>query len=288
MIEQFNSTFKRLLRKLTQDPNAEWDKCLPYVLWAYHGTIHKTMGFSPYELLFGRKMKMPLDQMVRYWKGKEKENESGVTEYIHILRVNMQMIRDLAYEKEVEEKVKPKHYHDLKTKDQTFAMGDFALVFRPTLKNKLLNQWQGPYPITEIVTLVTYQVDVGEKGIKYQTYHVNCMRKWNSPSMAVFLAEEEEKENLGKTEKDPTQNMPASQNMDLIKFKESYKDILLEVLGRTTLVCHEIPTGSALPIRLSPCHLAYHSQEVLREEIKTLLDQDIIKSSKSPWVAPIV
>ena len=114
--------------------------------------------------------------------------------------------------------------------------------------------------------------------------------------MAVFLAEEEneeeeeekEEENLGKTEKDPIQNMPASQNMDLIKFKESYKDFLLEVPGCTTLVFHEIPTGSALPIRLPPCRLAHHSQEVLREEIKTLLDQDIIKSSKSPWAAPIV
>ena len=126
---------------------------------------------------------------------------------------------------------------------------------------------------------------MGEKGNKYRTYHVNCMRKWNSPSEAVFLGEEE---NLGKTEKDPTQNMPASQNMDLIKFKESYKDILLEVLGRTIIVRHEIPTGSALPIRLPPYCLAHHSPEVLRKEIRTLLDQDIIKSSKSPWAAPIV
>ena len=82
--------------------------------------------------------------------------------------------------------------------------------------------------------------------------------------------------------------MSASQNMDLIKFKEIYKDFLLEVLGHTTLVCHEIPTGSALPIRWLLYRLAHHCQEVLREEIKTLLDQDIIKSSKSPWASPIV
>ena len=47
----------------------------------------------------------------------------------------MQMIRDLAYKKEVEEKVKQKHYYDFKTKDRTFAVGDFALVLRQTLKN---------------------------------------------------------------------------------------------------------------------------------------------------------
>ena len=91
-------------------------------------------------------------------------------------------------------------------------MGDFALVFRPTLKNKLLNQWQGPYPITEIVTPVTYQVDVGGKGNKYWTYHVNCMRKWNSPSVAVFLVEEEEEESLGKTERSYTKHACLSKN----------------------------------------------------------------------------
>ena len=32
MVEQFNSTFKSLLRKLTQDSKADWDKCLPYIL----------------------------------------------------------------------------------------------------------------------------------------------------------------------------------------------------------------------------------------------------------------
>ena len=74
--------------------------------------------------------------------------------------------------------------------------------------------------------------------------------------------------------------MPASQNMDMIKFKETYKDVLLKMLGCTNLVCHEILTGSALLIRLPPYQLAQHSQEVLMEEIKTILDQGIIKSSK--------
>ena len=43
-----------------------------------------------------------------------------------------------------------------------------------------------------------------------------------------------------------------------------------------------------MPIRLPPYQLAHHSQEVLREEIRTLLDQEIIRPSKNPWAAPIV
>ena len=89
MVERFNATLKRLLQKLTQNPEVEWDLCLPYVLWSYRGTIHKTTGFSPYQLLFAKQMRMPLDQMVRYWQCKEENDESSVSEYIATLQANM-------------------------------------------------------------------------------------------------------------------------------------------------------------------------------------------------------
>ena len=82
MVEHFNSTLKRLLRKLTQNTKVEEDKCLPFVLWAYCGMKHATTGFSPYQLLFSREMRMPLDELVRFWKGKEIQSEVNVTEYI--------------------------------------------------------------------------------------------------------------------------------------------------------------------------------------------------------------
>ena len=131
MVERFNATLKRLLRKLTQNSGVEWDLCLPYVLWFYRGTTHKTTGFSLYQLLFGKQMRMPLDQMVRYWQGKEENDESSVSEYIATLKANMQIVRDLAHDKERDEKVKQKFYHDQKAKERTFTVGDFVLVFRP-------------------------------------------------------------------------------------------------------------------------------------------------------------
>ena len=51
----------------------------------YRGTVHKTTEFSPYQLLFVKHMRMPLDQMVRYWQGKEENDECSVSEYIATL-----------------------------------------------------------------------------------------------------------------------------------------------------------------------------------------------------------
>ena len=104
MVERFNATLKKLLRKLMQNSEVQWDLCLPYVLWSYRGTIHKTTGSSPYQLLFGKQMRMPLDQMVRYCQGKEENDESSVSGYIATIKANMQVVRDLAYDRD--EKVK--------------------------------------------------------------------------------------------------------------------------------------------------------------------------------------
>ena len=68
----------------------------------------------------------------------------------------MQVVRDLAYDKERYEKVKQKFYHDQMAKERTFTVGDFVLVFRLGKNNKLHNQWQGPFPIVKIITELTY------------------------------------------------------------------------------------------------------------------------------------
>ena len=131
MVERFNAALKRLLRKLTQNPKVKWDKCLPYVLWAYRGTVHKTTGFSPYQMSYGRPMRMPLDQMVRYWRGKEEQGQNTTVEFVETLKANMQVVRGLAYEKEIKEKESQKFYHDRKSVVRNFDVREYVLCLGP-------------------------------------------------------------------------------------------------------------------------------------------------------------
>ena len=126
----------------------------------------------------------------------------------------------------------------------------------------------------------------GEKEPK--AYYVNCMRKWHTPITAAFLSHDEGVKEVGEGRKEDTHaHMPLHQLKELQRFKEKYLDVLQDVPGRMGLVEHVIPTGNANPIRLPPYKLAHKSQEVL-EEIRTLLDQGIIKPSTSLWAAFIV
>ncbi|KAI8485080.1 hypothetical protein Bbelb_371860 [Branchiostoma belcheri] len=59
-------------------------------------------------------------------------------------------------------------------------------------------------------------------------------------------------------------------------------------IGRTTLVEHRIDTGDAKPIRQQPYRTPVHRRDALREQLSSMLEQDVIEPSTSPWASPVV
>ena len=49
-------------------------------------------------------------------------------------------------------------------------------VICPIRKGKLENQWQGPFIITNKITEVTYQVDLGTSGKRKRTFHITTVQ----------------------------------------------------------------------------------------------------------------
>ena len=69
----------------------------------------------------------------------------------------------MAQKNEQKKKESSKSYYDKREVDRLFNVGEFVLVFRPWKTNKLHNEWQRPFIITEKITDVTYKVDLGSK-----------------------------------------------------------------------------------------------------------------------------
>lgn len=59
-------------------------------------------------------------------------------------------------------------------------------------------------------------------------------------------------------------------------------------LGRMHLICHQIDTGAAKPIKMAPRRVPLHLQQEVTDHIKQMLDNGIIQPSCSPWAAPVV
>jgi len=54
--ERMNYVLVESLEKFTGENNLDWPKWLPYVLLSYNTKVHSSTGFTPFELMFGRKM----------------------------------------------------------------------------------------------------------------------------------------------------------------------------------------------------------------------------------------
>lgn len=60
LVERFNATLKSMLKKLV-GRKKDWDEYLPYLLFAYREVPQESTGFSPFKLLFGRRVRGPID-----------------------------------------------------------------------------------------------------------------------------------------------------------------------------------------------------------------------------------
>ena len=67
LMERFNQTLKAILRK-TAVQGKDWDKLLPYLLFSYREVPQASTGFSPFELLYGRSVRGPMNVLEKYGK----------------------------------------------------------------------------------------------------------------------------------------------------------------------------------------------------------------------------
>ena len=82
LVERFNGTLKEMLRKCATQDGKDWDKLLPYVLFAYREAPHESTGFLPFELLYGWEVRGPLDLLKVGWEAKPVASENVVS---HVL-----------------------------------------------------------------------------------------------------------------------------------------------------------------------------------------------------------
>lgn len=67
LVERFNGTLKRMLKKMCTERPSNWDRYLPAILFAYREAPQESLGFSPFELLYGRTVRGPLDILRDIW-----------------------------------------------------------------------------------------------------------------------------------------------------------------------------------------------------------------------------
>ena len=110
LVERFDQILKLMLRRTVME-GKKWDCLLPYLLFAYREVPQVSTGFSPFELLYGRKVRGPLDVIKDAWEVDEGSSESVVS-YLIAMREKLEGMIDLVRKNEERAKEKEKEWYD--------------------------------------------------------------------------------------------------------------------------------------------------------------------------------
>ena len=152
-----------ILTMCAERPN-DWDNYLPALLFAVREILQESLGFSPFELLYGRNVRGPMQILRKLWSVEETDEHARLTyQYVVDLREPLEKTCKLAQNNVRKVDIKQKAFYDKRERSRKFDVGDKVLLLLPSESNKVLLQWNGPYEVLEVVTVINYKINV--KGV---------------------------------------------------------------------------------------------------------------------------
>ncbi|TKS65328.1 Retrovirus-related Pol polyprotein from transposon 17.6 [Collichthys lucidus] len=299
LVERYNRTLKSMLRKFVSHTGADWDRWLPYLLFAYREVPQASTGFSPFELLYGRQVRGPLDLLRDYWESSKPEGENVVA-YVVKMRERLEEMTALAHEHMASAQQNQKAWYDRKARERVFEPGQKVLLLLPTSESKLLTKWHGPYEVSKRVGKVTYELFMPDKVKKYQTFHVNLLKEFQvcpEPVHQQLLVRAVQEEDTVAKFFPVTTTAAEGPEVDLSHLSLTQQaevkplldpELFRETPGFTSLVQHKIRLKGDAPVRQKSYRIPERLIPLLQKEIKLMMELGIIEVSCSEWCSPIV
>ncbi|XP_063592504.1 uncharacterized protein LOC134769695 [Penaeus indicus] len=93
-LERFHQTFKCMLRKYCVEVEKDWDEGVHVLLFASRESKQESLGFSPFELVYGHEVRCPLKLLKESWVSEE--HVMPLLKYVHTFKERLLHVRDFA------------------------------------------------------------------------------------------------------------------------------------------------------------------------------------------------
>ena len=309
LVERFNGTLKAMLRRMCSERPKDWDRYLPALLFAYREVPQESLGFSPFEMIYGRSIRGPMNILKEVWTKQTVDPDVKTTyEYVLDLQNRLQCTCEMAKQELQKAQGKQKRYFDTKSKDRVFYPGDKVLLLLPSDDNKLLMQWKGPFEVIERVHGHDYRVMLTDR---VKMFHANMLKRYTAREseeepelheIAAVVVEEqldvpggseqihecvtEQKETYRDVNISP--ELSADQKQEVEELLLEFADIFTDVPKVTNLGEHNIELTSSDPLRIKPYPIPFALRAEVNREIDSMLRNNIIEPSTAPYSSPIV
>ena len=311
-VERFNGTLKNMLTAFVHDIKSDWDEGINYVLFAYRELPNEELGFSPFELTYGRDVKGPLAAVYNtWWESGEQKASEHVIDYMIKQRTFLENALSVVSNQRKILQNKNKLWYDKNARNKTYEIGDLVLVLQTQPGKPLSLHYTGPYKILSKTSQVNYLVEFGGKRKPQRVIHVNLLRPYvqrtefvntiNRPrahDVACCEAEDNDPYSLltfsqgtdfSKLLNEKMEHLPPIFAARMSNLVRKYEKVFSDKPGCVTNYEHEIRLKpNSTPIAQRPYRMSPENREKLRIEINDLIKLGLIEPSQSEWASPAI
>eukprot|EP00253_Pinus_taeda_P013450 PITA_13450 len=152
IVEVTNRALEEILTKVVSNSRKDWEDRLVEATWAYNTTWKTTTGFTPYELVYGKKVLLSIEFEYNTLRvAAQLDLDLSHAQRERLLQLNgldEQRMQALLHSEVVQ--LQMKIWHDRHLNEKQFQPGDWALLYDSRYKDfkgKLRTRWLGPYTV---------------------------------------------------------------------------------------------------------------------------------------------
>ena len=318
-LERFHETLKNMIRSYCFDTEKDWDEGIHLLLFAARESVQESLGFSPFELVFGHSVRGPLKLLKEKFLS-ETETPMNLLQYVSDFRNKLTKACELARANLQAAQNRMKSRYDENTTFRSFEPGDKVLVLLPVPGKPLHAKYFGPYTVEKKVSDLNYVVNTPERRKQRQMCHVNMLKEYfdrdsfiskpvsvvSSTSVPQDSCTIDTECNVDPGEKpDPgpaklvnsdilnnldqkLAHLEPSEQKELKQLIHDYEHLFPDIPTRTDKIYHDVVLEDSTPVKQHPYRMNPVKQQCLKDEVQYLLDNDFIEPSQSNYSSPCI
>ena len=177
-LERFHQTLKVMMKTYCEEHQKDWNLGIPMLLFAIRETVQDSLGFSPFELIYGHEVRGPLKLMKENMLSEEKKS-TNLLDYVSEIKERLTEIQKSAKANLINSQSKMKKQFDRNTKERTFQQGEKVLLLLPISGDPMKARYQGPYMIQKKISEVNYVIETPDRRKKQRMCHINMLKKYH-------------------------------------------------------------------------------------------------------------
>ena len=176
------------LRAYVDKDQMNWPSLLPSIMMAFRSTpCTESTGFSPYLLLFGKEMHLPIDTSLV----PNPTLSQNVQQYFENLIEKLKIVKEIAKSYLENGQDKAKCTKDIRAEPPTFQFGDLVMMklgkVAVGLSSKLESKWVGPFRIIETGPNFTYKLrNIQDDKVKKSLINASSLKLYHQRQAEVI------------------------------------------------------------------------------------------------------